>query len=309
MTAIQVDVPVDTLVSYHYMTRRQAGRDLMAQIVEFGVFRLIADSGAFSAFTQGTPIDVDAYGEWLTRWRPHVFWAASLDVFGDPGKSFANWKHLRDRHGLDTVPTIHIGTDLSWLDAYAAEGVDFIGLGGMVKMPRPAQMRFLVACLRYARDRHPGMRFHAWGTTTNTMLQKLPLYSADSSGLLGQAFRFAALPLWDPRQRKIVNIEMDGHSPYRHRDLLAREYGINPATILRSNGANRSHLIGICVRSVQKRAQSYQDIHRVTPPTYGLTAPGEMGPRLHIAETELKDFRSLHAAVTADHRPEGVAVP
>lgn len=294
MTGLPVARPVDALVSYHYISRS----DRMAKVVGTdGLFRIIADSGAFSAYTQGATIDLDAYAGWLKLWRPHLFWAASLDVFGDPARTFANWRTLRDRHQLDTVPTVHIGTDLKWVDAYAVEGVDFLGLGGMVGQDRGAQLRFLVHVLRYARDHHPHLRFHAWGTTTHTMLARVPIYSADSSGLLGRGFRFGEMPLWDSRTRQIVNVAMDGRTPWRHRRLLVEEYDTDPADVLRSTAANRPEIIALTVRAVQARARSYQDIHRVTPPSYAVWQPAEIGPRLHFAENDPRDYVKLRDAL------------
>src|SRR5687768_14316166 len=100
----------------------------MEAVTRTGALRLIADSGAYSAFTQGSKIILGEYAAWLRRWQPHLHWAAALDVFGEPEISLNNFRTLRDQHGLATIPTVHIGTDPTWLDVYANEGVDFVGL-------------------------------------------------------------------------------------------------------------------------------------------------------------------------------------
>lgn len=283
----ELEYPFDALISYHYFRND----DTMTAIVREDRLRLIADSGAFSAFTQGSEIKLEEYAAWLHRWRPHLFWCASLDVFGDPEATFANWRLLRDRHQLDTVPTLHIGSELRWIDVYAAEGVDFMGLGGMVGASRPEVLRWLVHTLRYARDRHPAMRFHAWGTTAHSLIAKLPLYSADSSGLLGQAYRYARLELWDSKRRATVAFPLDGREPLRHRRLLHEQYGVNVAEVLRSHRGNRQLLIHLAAMAVQHRAAALQAIHRVPPPTWGI-ATDLVGPRLHPAEAKPTDFPS-----------------
>lgn len=299
----RIAVPVDALVSYHYLRaddrmRRIVGEpDADGLAAEGRLFRLIADSGAFSAYRQGAVIELDEYAAWLHRWRPHLFWSASLDVFGDPVRSLANWKALRDTHGLHTVPTIHIGTDVTWLDVYADEGVDFVGLGGMVGQPRPAQLRFLVHCLRRARDRYPSMRFHAWGTATHDMLGKLPLYSVDSSGLIGNAFRRGIANVWDDRARTVRHVPLDGRDPWMYRALLVDQYKMNPGDILRSSGSNRASLIALCTESLQRRAAHYQRIHAVTAPAYGITGHAPVGPRLHMAEANPRDYALLRTTM------------
>lgn len=288
-----ITLPIDALVSYHYSRK---AKTMMPSLTSDSTFRLIADSGAFSAFTQGATIDLGEYAEWLHEWRHTLAWAASLDVFGDPVASFANWKRLRDVHGLVTVPTVHIGTDLTWLDAYAGEGVDFVGLGGMVGRPAKAQLRFVVHAVRHARDHHPAMRFHTWGTTTIPILSQVPVYSCDSSGLIGQAFRFAKLQLWHPRERRTVEIALDGRTPYRHQRLLLDHYGVHPSQILTSHLGTRSLLMTLGLRSVQTRATTFRALHQVAPPA-SLWQAGEPGPRLHIADTDHSNLVRIRAAV------------
>lgn len=288
---VDVELPYDALVSYYYFQSDQA----MTEITEHGRLRLIADSGAFSAYTQGAPIDIDAYAAWLKTWSPRLYWAAALDVFGDPNTTLANFRYLRDHHGLATVPTIHIGADPQHLDVYAAEGVDFVGLGGMVGMPKPNITRWLVHVMRYARDHHPHMRFHAWGMSTQTLLEKLPLYSVDSSGLLTQAYRYGTLTLWNPRSRRMVSIDLNGRDPLKHRRLLLDTYGVPPREIATSHPGNRHLLVRLCARSAQLRARHLQRLHKVTPPAWGIntrwnahtrTNDRPTGPLMHAVSTK-----------------------
>jgi hypothetical protein len=63
---IALRYPVNTLVSFHYYQRADIG-----SLARAG-HRMIGDSGAFSAFSQGATIDADTYAEWATRNRTNL---------------------------------------------------------------------------------------------------------------------------------------------------------------------------------------------------------------------------------------------
>jgi len=285
-------LPIDFLVSYYYFQSDQA----MTEITEHGRLRLIADSGAFSAYTQGARIDIDAYAAWIKRWQGHLYWAAGLDVFGDPNTTLANFRYLRDHHGLATVPTIHIGADPQHLDVYAAEGVDFVGLGGMVGMPKPNITRWLVHVMRYARDHHPHMRFHAWGMSSHSVLEKLPLYSVDSSGPLAYIHRYALLFLYSTRTRTVHTLDMKKGVPHQHRHLLSQEYNTTPQALHPVGKHNWGLLETLTVLSTQRRAKRLQAIHQVTPPRWGINPQARplLGPRIHLVQTNSRALQHLN---------------
>jgi hypothetical protein len=279
VTRVNITYPVDALVSYHYY-RDDAD---MAALANSGRLRMIGDSGAFSAYSQGAEITLDEYAAWARRWRSHLFWVASLDVLYDPQASLGNWRALRDRHGMVTVPTVHLGSPPQLLDTYAAEGVDFIGLGGMVGKPQPAVFRWSLHLIRYARDHHPGMRFHAWGLAGRQFLDRLPVYSADSSGIVGQAFRYAQLRLFDPVTGRDIKVRLDGSNQImRHGPLLRNVYGVDPADIRTSHAGNRFILIRLLAASAQQYGLWLQKRHRVSPPTWGINPAAPNGPRVHM---------------------------
>ena len=308
MVAVTVAItfPVDALVSFHYYG---ADADMAALVINTGRVRVIGDSGAFSALTQGAHIDLDAYATWVHRWREHLYWAASLDVIGDPVASYRNWKTLRDRHQLATVPTLHAGADTSWLDAYAGEGVDFVGLGGMAGIGQaPRAYRWAVGMFRHARANHPGVRFHLWGVTNRTFLDSLPAYSADSSGAIGQAYRYGSLRLFDPASGKHLSVMLRGRNVYRAGSLLRRVYGVDPAEIETSHSGNRVTLVQIAVAVTQQYALWLQRRHgHVSAPSWGVRHGDRCGqvatadgPLVHVvAGTGHKQSQGqdIHAAV------------
>lgn len=281
---LKISYPVDALVSYHYY---REDRDMLS-LVRTGRLRMIGDSGAFSALTKGTPIDLDEYAAWCLRWREHMCWQASLDVIGDPVASHRNWVTLRERYHLPVIPTVHAGADTRWIDTYAAEGCDFIGLGGMAGLGQAVRaFRWAVHMFRHARDRWPGLRFHLWGVTARQFLDNLPAWSADSSGILGSTYRYASLRLFDPGTGRHRTVMLRGTQVYQVAPLLRRTYGIDPGDIARSHAGNRTLLARLGAASVQQYAQWLQTRHgHIKAPTYGLTrtdsAPGPDGPHLHL---------------------------
>lgn len=275
---MNITYPVDALVSFHYYRRD----DLMRAVTEPRHLRLIGDSGAFSAWSQGAPVQLSEYAAWCLKWRHTLCWVAALDVIGDPDATRRNWQIMRDDYGLDTVPTLHAGADPKNLDGYADAGVDYCGLGGLVGIA-PRAFRWLISVFRYARDNHPGMRFHAWGVTNRQILEALPFYSADSSGIMGQAYRYARLRLFNPHTSRDTAIALDGRDPYRHRDLITGVYGIEPASILTSKPANRALLIKLAAASTQQYARWLQARHKVTAPTWGIREHASPdGTRVHL---------------------------
>ena len=294
---VAIAYPVDALVSFHYY-RTDAQ---LAPLVNTGRLRLIGDSGAFSALTQGAAIDLGEYAQWVARWRAHLLWAASLDVIGDAAATWRNWTTLRERHDLATVPTLHAGCSTTWLDRYAAAGVDMIGLGGLVGTA-PRAFRWAVHMFAYARRTHPQVRFHLWGVTNRQYLDNLPTWSADSSGIIGQAYRYGQLRIFDPRTATFHQAKLDGgRSVYRLGSLLRGTYGVDPASIDRSTPANRATLVQLTVASTQQYAAWLQRRHAVSPPSgayvnHGApisTAEPAGGPRGHATAGADHDLRRV----------------
>lgn len=263
---VRLSYPVDALVSYHYY-RREAD---MGPLAESGRLRMIGDSGAFSAYTQGAPISLAEYADWGRRWRDRLYWIAALDVIGDQAATFRNWMLLRSRHELDTIPTLHAPAHPRAIDRYAAEGVDFMGLGGLVTGAR-ANFPWMLSVFRYARDRQPQMRFHLWSVTNRDVLAALPAYSGDSSGILGQAFRYGMMRIFDPATGRDIRHKLDGKPhPAALARILRRVYGVDPATVRTSHAGNRYTLIRLLAASTQQYAMWLQRRHRVPAPKYGI---------------------------------------
>jgi len=280
--------PINALVSYHYFKNND-----IAEMQGWGL-RLIGDSGAFSAETQDTPIDIVEFAEWGKRWTDNLAWLASLDVIGDQAATYTNYKWLRNQ-GLDVIPTIHYGCDPKELDKYAADGVDYIGLGGMVGRKSEAQrlLRWTLSIFRYARDHHPAMRFHGWGVTHPQLVMNLPWYSVDSSGF-SSAYRFGRLTLFDPDTGTKHNVAMDGKDIYNHADLLKRVYKCDPAEVAVSTPQTRRQLVRLAVASVQQMENQLRKRFNVSAPVYGLNRSDD-GTNVHLANTAVEYYYNIQS--------------
>jgi hypothetical protein len=271
--------PVNGLVSYHYYRNRN-----IDEMASWG-FRLIGDSGAFSAMSLGQPIQMDEFAAWGHKWKDSLCWIASLDVIGDEKGSWQNYKALKGM-GLDVIPTIHFGQDPKVLDQYAADGVDYVGLGGMVSQ-RSQEKKLLRWCLsvfRYAKENHPNMRFHGWGVTHPELILNLPFYSVDSSGF-GSTWRYARTRLWDPEKKRFVRFRHDGKEPYEYRQLLHDWYdGVTPEEIEFSTPENKRVLVLLAIKNAQLLEDYLRDRFQVEPPKYGLREP-LIGPNIHQVDT------------------------
>lgn len=210
------------LLSYHYFK----AVDLDALVARFSEPpSIFADSGAYSAMTQGAAIDLADYMAWLRRWA-HLFTTyVNLDVIGDAAGTLANQQRMEDA-GLAPVPVFHAGEPWSYLEGYCAR-YPYVALGGMVgSIPVEAMLRWCVQCLLTGRAH--GTRFHGFGQTKRRILKALPWYSVDSSSW-GAGHRSGSLALWDERAATMRNVKVgDRVAVYRAAPLI-RAHGGSPA--------------------------------------------------------------------------------
>lgn len=255
-----LDVPTDILCSFHYFN----GID-MGKVASWGT-RIIGDSGAFSAMSLGKEIDRETFHAWAKRWEDDLFWAAALDVIGDPEASYQNWLAAR-RDDLELVPTVHYGQGTEMLDRYAEEGATLIALGGMVpySSEKDRLMRWCLQMHRHVRDHHPQVRFHGLGISHPYLVDNLPWWSTDSSGF-SSCFRFGTLRLWVPKKGRFVSVNLNGRDLAKHSRLMRETYGIDWKRVSTSTPVNRRELGRVALRSVQLYAEWLQSRQQVTPP-------------------------------------------
>jgi len=145
------------------------------------------DSGAFSAFTRGAQIDLDAYIAFLHETGVKTY--AALDVIGDPVATMRNADRMVEA-GLDPIVAFHYGADLEYLHAII-ERYNRIALGGLVPitMATTKLRAHLDACFDIIGQHWP-VRVHGFGVTNVKWLERYPFHSVDSTGYIGHKYGY-----------------------------------------------------------------------------------------------------------------------
>lgn len=144
------------------------------------------DCGAYAAYMHGRTVDLGEYCDYLSAHADRVGAYAALDVIGDWRASAAHLETMLAR-GLRPVPVFHRGSPLSELDRLAREH-HHIALGGMMslggqKMHRqtPEFLQPHLDAVFRVLERHWPVRVHLFGSFTQWVLERYPVFSADSA--------------------------------------------------------------------------------------------------------------------------------
>lgn len=183
------DVTKLSLQSFVYLKERP-------DMIDPSKFIFFLDSGAYSAWSRGTVIDLDEYCAFIKANIEHIEVYASLDVI--PGvhggiatpkqrdeaaeQSWANYLYMR-REGLDPLPVFHYGEDFRHLERMLDYGCDYIGIGGLVAVPGDKRRTWLDRLFTRITDEngHPIIKTHGFGMTAVPLIFRYPWYSIDST--------------------------------------------------------------------------------------------------------------------------------
>ena len=95
-------------------------------------FRLIVDSGAFTAWNTGKEIRLDEYMKFLKTIPSHWdYKAVQLDVFGNPEGTYENYHRMRDAGFENVMPVFTRGDSLERLEEFYRH-TNYIMFGGIV---------------------------------------------------------------------------------------------------------------------------------------------------------------------------------
>lgn len=292
------------LLSYHYYKDTDIDA-LFAKYFTKPYPEVFADSGGFSAFTQGATIDPYAYADWIKRWS-HLFSAyANLDAIGDADGTLKN-QRLLERLGLAPLPVFHVGEDWSYLDQYI-ETNPYIALGGMV--PHMRFYKRLMPWLIQAFKRAEGKAvYHGFGATNWQIVMALPWYSVDSSSW-GQGFRFGQVPIFDDKKGRFFKVSLgDPKTCYKHGRLI-RSLGFDPGEFADRERNDRARICAISALSYMKAEQWLRKRHGAIhiPAREGAAgvnlSDADKGVKLHLAEANhnAQDIRSAMEVINAHH--------
>lgn len=165
------------LESYHYIHK---GR-YVDLIREDGV-KVFLDSGAFSSFSLGVEVSIEAYAEFVKANQDIIKMASVLDAIGDPVGTYHNQNTL-ERLGAQVLPCFHFGEPLD-LCEYYVRNYDYITIGGMVPIPNNKLEVWLDEIwdrVLTDKDGYSRIKIHGFGLTARKLMMKYPWYSVDSS--------------------------------------------------------------------------------------------------------------------------------
>lgn len=147
--------------------------------------RVFLDSGAFSAESQGTPVDVHEYIEFIKANEDRISVYACLDVLGlgNEGAELT-WENQRimEEAGLNPLPVFHNYEDMKYLERCIK--YPYFCLGGMAGGATAEQRKeFLDRCFDIIcdADGYPKTKVHLFGMAAPELLMRYPAYSFDAS--------------------------------------------------------------------------------------------------------------------------------
>lgn len=140
-------------------------------------FRLIVDSGAFTAWNTGRTIELDDYCRFLKNIPRHWdYKAVQLDVFGNPEGTYINYQKMLDRGFTDIMPVFTRGDSLERLEEFYSH-TDYIMFGGIVIGGENKNY------VRWFLDVNKGRHCHWLGFVNMPFIKHYKPFSVDSSSL------------------------------------------------------------------------------------------------------------------------------
>ena len=144
---------------------------------------LFLDSGAFSAWTQNTEINIQDYISFIKENEDVIDVYANLDVIGDASRTWKN-QQIMEQAGVNPVPVFHYGEDIKWLKRILKRGYQYISLGGMVSISNKDLIPWLDNLwTNYLTDEKglPICKVHGFALTSLKLMLRYPWYSVDST--------------------------------------------------------------------------------------------------------------------------------
>lgn len=185
-----------TLLSYEYRTTEREVAENWARLADKvdgradRRARVLIDSGAFTAFTQGKTIRPEDYADWSLgfrgRWADKLAFLRffNLDVIGDQDASWKNQAVL-ERAGVPVIPIVTYGADLKHVER--ALEYDYFALGGLVPYAKDRDRlgawldRCFAIVTKAYKQRGSMPKVHLLGIAQKWAVERYPCYSSDAS--------------------------------------------------------------------------------------------------------------------------------
>lgn len=212
------------LLSYHYFGKKDIDA-LVAKYFKGGSPRFFLDSGAWSAFTLGSPIKMAEYIAFIKRFGHHFDVYSNLDDMQAPERTWRNQMEMEDA-GLHPLPAFHTGEDFRHLERYV-DRYPYVAVGKMVPWLKCHKklLPWLAKIFQIARG-GPTV-FHGFGATNWEIAKTVPWYSVDSSSW-SAGVRFGECKVFDPRTAKFISLSLRDRVNWQKNARLVRALGFDP---------------------------------------------------------------------------------
>lgn len=235
-------LPVDAfrmLISFHYFKKADV-KALSEYCTINGVQPdLFADSGAYSAWSQGAEINISDYADWINVNKKYLGVYCNLDVVDNAEETEAN-QTILENQGLSPLPVWHIRSAKKVFEGLC-EKYNYIAIGGMVGTPWKKLMPSLIWAFKHSIEKN--VVLHGLGLTAIFPVHNTPFFSVDSSSF-GAGFRFGRCPVWDIEQNKRVGVDLGNKKQVVERRKAIANLGYDPKRFL-NRDVTRQELAGI----------------------------------------------------------------
>lgn len=144
--------------------------------------KLFLDSGAYSAWTNKTEVNIQDYINFIKEHKDDIETYSCLDDIKSPEKTWENQKEM-ERQGLSPLPVWHVMENDSFLEK--AMQYNYFAVGGMSLDSSVARKNrfdyvFSKVCTKKT-DYFPSHKIHGFGLSAPNLLIAYPWYSVDST--------------------------------------------------------------------------------------------------------------------------------
>jgi len=215
---------LNILVAYPYMKKQVV--DVLNENQD--KIRFLLDSGAFTAWKAGKTIELDDYCRFIEGlpFKPWRYF--TLDVIGDPHKSFENYQTMLKR-GFNPIPIFTRGEDVSMIDEYYKTS-DVLGIGGLVGTK--GNKGFVKGIMNKIGER----KVHWLGFTDKDFVRHFKPFSCDSSSVT-MAGRFGQFELFNKQNAKWLKVSKKDFANKPSKEILnlLSSYGIQASDLSKKN--------------------------------------------------------------------------
>jgi len=169
---------INILVSYVYSRDIDFFKKFFSEYGE--EVNLILDSGAFTAYSTGKPIELKEYCLFLDKLLKinDDFNFVHLDVIGDEKQTLKNLETMKKLYGERLIGVITNGSSLETIEK-SVSLCDYLAIGGIAK-------HFVDDYVKHLLKLYPEKKFHGLGYVRKGLMDKGGiLYSADASSWMG----------------------------------------------------------------------------------------------------------------------------